>query len=91
LYLAVLAASFKVAARSASLLVAVRQAALFSEPSTDQGVNMDFGGLVLDAKKRFRGNVGSELSSRFVYLLASLSLRKLRCIGHRALAHNKRL
>jgi hypothetical protein len=50
---------------------------------------MNVSGFVLSAKKRFRGNVGSELSSRFVYLLASLSLRKLRCIGHRALAHNK--
>jgi hypothetical protein len=46
-------------------------------------------GFVLSAKKRFRGNVGSELSSRFVHLQASLSLRKSRCIGHGALAHNK--
>jgi hypothetical protein len=52
-------------------------------------MNMDFNGLALSAKKRFRGNVSSELSSRFVHILAPLSLRKLRYIGHGALAHNK--
>ena len=50
---------------------------------------MSFNSFVLSDKKRFRGNVGSELLCRFVHLLAPLSLRKLRCIGHRALAHNK--
>jgi len=52
---------------------------------------MNFSSLVLSAIRRFSGNVGSELSCRFVHLLASLSLRKSRCIGHRALAHNQRL
>jgi hypothetical protein len=54
-----------------------------------QGLNMYFSGLVLSAKKRFRGNVGTNVSSRFVVLPAPLSLRKFRCIGRCALAHNK--
>jgi len=54
-------------------------------------VNMKFSSFVLSVIKRFRGNVGSELSRRFVHLPAPLALRELRCIGHRALAHNKRL
>lgn len=50
---------------------------------------MNVSGFVFSAKKRFCGNVRTVVSRRFAYLQAPLSLRKLRCIGHRALAHNK--
>ena len=50
---------------------------------------MNFSSLALSAIKRFRGNVGANVSARFVQLEAPLALRELRCIGHRALAHKK--
>lgn len=50
---------------------------------------MNISRFVLSAIERFRGNVGSEILRRFVQVVAPLSLRKSRCIGHRALAHNK--
>lgn len=69
--------------------MAAWQVALFSVPFSDQGVNMNVSSFVLSAIKRFRGNVGSEILRCFGQLVAPLSLRKSRCIGYRALAHNK--
>ena len=55
--------------------------ALFSEPSSGQRVNMNVNGFVLSAKKRFCGNVGTDVSRRFAHLQAPLSLRNERALG----------